>query len=142
MRPIQCSQASRIAFCAAAAAAERVEEEFSALARVKRAVTESTAVADTLKAVESAFSATGLQSFVIESALRQLEQLTASHLSELTENSIRLHLNAFHKKTKGRKMLEDQAESRQAHRAHKKRQGQTETRREEEKRLKGARGPS
>lgn len=92
---------------AAAAAAERVEEESTALAEAKRAVTESTAVADTLKAVESAFGATGLQSFVIESALRQLEQLTASHLSELTENAIRLHLNAFHKKTNGgRKNLE------------------------------------
>jgi len=63
-----------------------------------------------LSEVDAAFSTSGVQSFAIESALKQLQELTAANLETLSSNTLKLQLNAT-KKTKSKKALNAELES-------------------------------
>jgi DNA repair exonuclease SbcCD ATPase subunit len=65
---------------------------------------------DLLSQVDSAFSTSGVQSFAIEGALKQLQELTTANLEILSSNSLKLQLNAT-KKTKSKAALNSELES-------------------------------
>ncbi|QDZ23408.1 P-loop-containing nucleoside triphosphate hydrolase [Chloropicon primus] len=88
-----------------AEAALKVQSEKEALEQRERAVAELRKSVETLKSVDAAFSTTGVQSYVIEGALKQLQGRTNKNLEILSSNSLQLQLNST-RTTKQEKQIE------------------------------------
>ena len=88
----------------------QVHDEEGALELSRKAISTASDRVRTISEADSAFSTTGVQSFALESALKQLQEVTAANLEILSSNSLKLQLSAT-RSTKSKKALNSELES-------------------------------
>ena len=92
------------------AAKEQLAHEKTELRVYRERLVSCAAEADTMLAVDRSLGSAGIQSFALEGALKQLEELTCGFLDTLTSNKLLLTLNAT-RKTKSKAAAKAEVES-------------------------------